>query len=429
MLKPMLTTLKRTFWLTLIGTITMLVCQQSSPLLTDPVERVRVYTRSIEFDYVTWTLDSIGLKVGQAVLGLPAYIRTDAAKDLVKEYAADIQQKQRLSDQILQIYSDPNITNPAEQAAQTKSDLSQVNARLDQISPTAESILQAQLSAIIVRNGLGRAGAVMPPVAFHATPLPYALIISPRYVIRQDADISLISDLSLDQMIALEQKVSKNLNVSALVEEVGGIGTYPTMVQQTSDLNWLAEVVAHEWTHNYLTFRPLGLNYETTPELRTMNETTASIAGKELGALLIEEYYPELAPKPVEAAPSQPAQEPAQEQEQLSSVPVFDFRAVMHETRVKTDELLAAGRIDEAETYMESQRKYIWENGYLIRKLNQAYFAFHGAYADSPGGAAGEDPVGPAVRSLRSESKTLADFVNRISWMTSFEQLQKQTGQ
>jgi hypothetical protein len=61
----------------------------------------------------------------------------------------------------------------------------------------------------------------------------------------------------------------------------------------------------------------------------------------------------------------------------------------------------------------------------LLRKLNQAYFAFHGAYADAPGGAAGEDPVGPAVRTLREQSASLADFINRISWMTSFEQLQQ----
>ena len=74
---------------------------------------------------------------------------------------------------------------------------------------------------------------------------------------------------------------------------------------------------------------------------------------------------------------------------------------------------------------MEETRLVFLENGYLLRKINQAYFAFFGAYADSPGGAAGEDPVGPAVRALREQSDSLADFVNTISWMTSFEQLQE----
>ena len=86
---------------------------------------------------------------------------------------------------------------------------------------------------------------------------------------------------------------------------------------------------------------------------------------------------------------------------------------------------LAAGKTDEAESYMEQRRQFLWDNGYQIRKLNQAYFAFHGAYADEPGGAAGNDPVGPAVRALREKSATLFEFINRMAWFTSFDQLQR----
>jgi hypothetical protein len=96
----------------------------------------------------------------------------------------------------------------------------------------------------------------------------------------------------------------------------------------------------------------------------------------------------------------------------------------MHTTRIHVDELLAAGKIEEAEAYMEQRRKVFWDNGYPIRKLNQAYFAFYGAYADVPGGAAGEDPVGPAVRALRAQSGSLTKFLESISKMTSFQQLQ-----
>jgi hypothetical protein len=97
----------------------------------------------------------------------------------------------------------------------------------------------------------------------------------------------------------------------------------------------------------------------------------------------------------------------------------------MRITREHADQLLEQGKIEEAEAYMEARRQVFWEQGYRIRKLNQAYFAFHGAYADLPGGAAGDDPVGEAVRDLRAQSASLADFLKRISWMTSFEQLQK----
>jgi hypothetical protein len=193
------------------------------------------------------------------------------------------------------------------------------------------------------------------------------------------------------------------------------------MVIQTTNINRLAEVVAHEWIHNFLTLRPLGASYTVNAKLRIINETTASIAGKEIGAALIERYYPEFVPPP-----PPPPQESQEETIIEPEPPEFDFRAEMHETRVNTDHLLADGKIEEAETYMETRRQLLVENGYLIRKLNQAYFAFHGAYADRPGGAVGatEDPVGAAVRTLRAQSPSIAEFVKRISWMWSFEQLQ-----
>jgi len=64
------------------------------------------------------------------------------------------------------------------------------------------------------------------------------------------------------------------------------------------------------------------------------------------------------------------------------------------------------GEITKAENYMELRRQIFVEHGYLIRKLNQAYFAFYGAYAENPVSAAGEDPVGPAVRELRAQSSS-----------------------
>jgi len=96
----------------------------------------------------------------------------------------------------------------------------------------------------------------------------------------------------------------------------------------------------------------------------------------------------------------------------------------MHITRITVDALLAEGKIEEAESYMETRREFFWEHGYAIRKLNQAYFAFYGAYADVPGGAAGEDPVGPAVRTLRAQSASLTAFIKEISQMSTFDELQ-----
>jgi hypothetical protein len=150
-----------------------------------------------------------------------------------------------------------------------------------------------------------------------------------------------------------------------------------------------------------------------------MNETAASIAGKEIGQAVLERYYPEFVPPPE-------TEQTVTEAEPMPEPPAFDFIKEMRETRVTVDRMLAEGQIEEAEDYMEMRRKLFWDNGYRIRKLNQAYFAFHGAYADHPGGgAAGEDPVGAAVRQLRAQSPSLEAFLKRIAWMSSFEQLQR----
>jgi hypothetical protein len=385
----------------------------------DRVEQVRAYTRDIEFDYITWTFNALGIKLSQVALQSTSYLPNQKEPEIVLEYIDLIAQIQRDEAQLNSIYADPNVSDPATASADLRSELDELYRRREVLAPVAESILQDQISQIVAELGLSTAGQPVPPVLYHSTPLPPALIISPRDFIRQEANISLTPELTLEQRVALEETVDEGLDVSSLIVGIGGVGLYPTMVMQTSDLNWLSEVVAHEWVHNFLTLRPLGLNYLTSPELRTMNETAASIAGIEIGRALVERYYPHLAPPPVPDTP------PADENRTPAEPPPFDFRVEMRETRVTVDQLLADGQVEEAEAYMEMRRAYLWENGYRIRKLNQAYFAFYGAYADQPGGAAGEDPVGEAVRQLRANSPSLAAFLKTISWMSSFEQLQR----
>jgi hypothetical protein len=294
------------------------------------------------------------------------------------------------------------------------------------LAPIAEAVIQNQVSLILEEEGLASGGQPVPDVLYHSTPLPMALIVSPRDRIEQTANISIETNLTVDEQAALENQVDKEINASSLVVPIGGVGVYPTMVMRSTDMRWVLEVVAHEWTHNYLTLRPLGLLYDDSNELRTMNETTASIAGNEIGSLVLERFYPELisASNPTSQLVAFPNDHP--DPRDLPR-PTFDFREEMHETRITVDDLLANGKIEEAESYMEARRLVFLQHGYLLRKINQAYFAFYGAYADVPGGAAGEDPVGPAVRALRAQSTSLADFINRISWMTTFEQLQQAT--
>jgi len=302
--------------------------------------------------------------------------------------------------------------------------LAELRREIVALKPGAEAILQEQASVLLADGDLTNLGAPFPPVAFHMSKLPLGLVVSPRTAIRQEALITLLPDLTIEEQVALEQAIESQLGLSALVVQIGGIGTYPTMVEETTALDWLAEVVIHEWTHNYLTLRPLGLSYDASPETRTMNETTANLIGKVFGRALIERYYPErLPPAPVEPQP--PAEAESEPPGAPPEPPAFDFNAEMHATRVEVDRLLAEGKVEEAEVYMEQRRQRLVEHGYIIRRLNQAYFAFHGAYADSPQGPAGADPVGEAVRELWARSESPAAFLRTMAWMNSFDDLER----
>jgi hypothetical protein len=218
----------------------------------------------------------------------------------------------------------------------------------------------------------------------------------------------------------IEYEVDRTHDVSSLVTGIGGLSAYPAMLLESSSLRWISEVVAHEWSHHYLMPRPLGWNYNASVETRTINETVASIFGKEIGRKVLARYYPDHLPP----EPEPIAQESADAGEPPPQPPAFDFRAEMRETRVRADELLAQGRIEAAEEYMEERRREFVEHGYAIRKLNQAYFAFHGAYADEPG-ARGDDPIGPAVAELRAASPDLRTFVKRAARLTTLAQLEE----
>lgn len=408
----------RAYSLLVITVLALFGLSASNVPVGDSIERVRAFSRAYEFDYVEWTLDALGVKLRQIAVAAGGFLPEAGRHQIVLNYLGLVDQIQQSERQIYEIYANPEIKNPATAVAPVRKILEEQYRQRALLGPLAESILQDQIATVVADLNLAVGGQALPPVLYHSTPLPTALIVSPRDTIRQDANISLEPEISADERDALEGKIDSALNLSSLIVDIGGVGVYPTMVAQTTNLNWLTEVVAHEWVHNFLTLRPLGLSYMTTPQLRTMNETAASIAGTEIGRAVIERYYPELVPPP-------PPPPPPPGSEEQTEPPAFDFREEMRLTRVTVDRLLAEGKIDEAENYMEERRVFFWEYGYHIRKLNQAYFAFYGAYADQPGGAAGEDPVGAAVRQLRAESPSLAAFLKRIAWMTSFEQLQR----
>lgn len=413
---------------TLLLILWMMFIVRSAPHTTTDFERARAYTRASEFNYDFWVAEASLLKLNQSALGMPDYIGREQRAEAVMEHLRLTQTILAAEHRLEILFADPAIKDKPTESAHIRAELDRLYARQDQLQPIAESIIQAQVTDILDEAGLTLGGQPIPPVLYHVTPLPLNLVVSRRDRIEQTMGFSLEPFLTVEEQVKLENNVAAELDVSTLIVPVGGIGVYPTMVMRTDYFSWQVSTVIHEWTHNFLNLRPLGMNYGGPPEVRIMNETTASIVENELGPLLMQRYYPHIA-SPLDGTAGAASPVVFFGTPSFEDPPPFDFRAEMHTTRVRVDELLAEEKIEEAEAYMEQRRQFFWDNGYAIRKLNQAYFAFYGAYADVPGGPAGEDPVGPAVRALRAQSASLADFLNTISWMDSFEDLLAAIGQ
>ncbi len=246
---------------------------------------------------------------------------------------------------------------------------------------------------------------VWPPPAAGLTVPPHILISSPRDRIALESTQLLRSDLSAADAARIEHNAEKGGQVSALVDQIGGLSAWPSIVDQDDSPLGVMQTMAHEWMHAYLVFHPLGARYGQSSDLTLINETVANLVGRELGSTA----YASLG-LPPQATP-QPAPPNA-----------LDFNKTMHDLRLEVDRLLAQGKIDEAEQRMNDTQKLLAENGYPIRRINQAYFAFYGSYGDSPQASS---PLGNEIETLRRESSSLATFVQRVQNVDSRADLER----
>ena len=288
-----------------------------------------------------------------------------------------------------------------------------IRERRRKLLPEVEATIEAELTLALQQEGIVAPwGGVFPPVDTVFGSPPNLLVLSPRdRIYRQQATL-LRPGLSDAVKEGIEERALRSANLSAVVEGTGGLSVYPSVVLDTVGLRYALEIVAHEWVHHWLFFRPLGRNFQSSPELLTLNETAASIAGAELG----DRAFAALSGPP--AAPHQFT--PDAPEEALSPAPAgFDFTAEMRQTRRRAEELLAAGRIEAAEAYMEERRRQFVARGYNIRKLNQAYFAFHGSYATGPGSVS---PIGEQLSELRRSSPSVKDFLETVAQFGSYRE-------
>lgn len=276
-----------------------------------------------------------------------------------------------------------------------------------------EAGLTAPLPWAVLGHGGGSAAdeILFPPVSFTFTAPPEVLIVSRRdrvEVVQSELLRPGIPDADAERLEA----AADALGYSSLVVPIGGLATYPAMVLETNRPLDAAVAVAHEWIHGYLFFTPLGLRYWSSQEARMINETAAELLSRELGTRVARDLGFETTPAGRPAGPPQPS--------------MVQFRAMMRETRVQLDSLLRAGKLAEADAYLQARRLDFLAAGWQIRKLNQAYFAFFGSYGDA---AAGTSPIPRQLAWLRADSATPGEFLQRVGRLTSAADLARAVGE
>jgi len=300
--------------------------------------------------------------------------------------------------------------------ASLETELVSLEQRRDDLAPKAAAIIARQIRETLNDLGIHNASVGFkldfPPVNFRLSEPPKLLVVSPRDRIEAALEVELKPDMTLEEREEVEVEV-EGLGVASLVVDLGGYGgTFPALVADAYGLRFAIDCAIEEWLHQYLVFSPLGFLYlldgvgiTPTYEVARIDETVASMTSKEIGALVYERYY----------GPTSP---PGEGDVNSSG---FDFNREMREIRLAVDDYLAHGQVAQAESFMEETRHYLAENGYYIRKLNQAYFAFYGTYADSPTSV---DPIGEELRTLRARSASIKDFLDKASQLTSQKDLQ-----
>ena len=204
----------------------------------------------------------------------------------------------------------------------------------------------------------------------------------------------------------MEDLIFREEGVSALIVSTGGVATYPSVIATSGNLLDALAIVAHEWLHHWFFFQPLGQHFWDNADMMTLNETAASIGGEIIGDRAFTAMTGEIVTREL--------------YRDLEGPGAFDFNEVMRETRLTTEALLGQGKIEEAESYMEERRQFIAHNGIFIRKINQAFFAFHGSYAT---GAASVSPIGDQLEELRGQVQTLEEFLKTVGEFDQVEDL------
>ncbi len=273
-----------------------------------------------------------------------------------------------------------------------------------------ERLLERQLSDAASRLSLHSSlplfsdvEVLWPPIDVDIGEPLRVLAVSPRDEVRLVRSILLTSDLEPEEYGRLEAMVESSGEWSAWVTSIGGVALYPAPVVSSRNYLRTLQIMAHEWTHHYLGFYPLGLSYGRGSDMRTINETVADIVGDELGA----------------AAAAAAGEQATASLDPERSALLARTDPLLRQLRLDVDEMLSQGRVADAEQRMEAVRLQLIDMGRPFRKINQAFLAFRGGYGAS-GSSASE--WGARLFALRDASASLAHFLEQVREINSPEE-------
>ena len=363
------------------------------------------------FSIVNWELKTLLDRDNQSD---PGGEIADEPSQVIR-YFSLVEQMKALKSEIKAVNSGDRQGNPTSLEAE----LNMLEGQRVDLEDVVRRIMTEQIKTVLTEQGIFnpvdkyiKLRINFPPINFKLEQPPHLLVVSPRDRIESIREINLGQNLALEEMENIEAGVDE-LGVSSLVVKLGGFGgTYPTFVANDTNLRFTIDTAIEEWLHQYLVFKPLGFLYlldvtgvARNYDIATMNETMAGMVSKEIGVIVYEKYY---------------SQDESGDNQSQEEEPEFDFNREMREIRRAVDTYLAQGEIEQAEAFMEEKRQFLASKGYYIRKLNQAYFAFHGTYADKPTSIS---PIGVELRQLRSQSVSIKDFLGTVASMTSRQDL------
>src|SRR5581483_972987 len=237
-------------------------------------DRIRAEARPYQFDLVTWEAAQLQTRLP----GVLQQLRVPPPPDTPIASAEDAATIREFFDAVARWRAARAANASADAAAALRA------AWEAQRAATGAAIERA-IGALASQQGLTAdtplGALLLPPPSFAVSEPPRVLVVSPRDHVEVAQSILLQPDVPLVAAEALEREVD-GLGMSGLVVPIGGIATYPAIVPLQSSAVETLSAVAHEWLHGYLFFRPLGRAYFTSYDARTLNETVADLAGREL---------------------------------------------------------------------------------------------------------------------------------------------------